>query len=219
VNDGAVEQPALFQVEDEGGGRFVDVTAGRGQSGRDAGVIVPGLVAGEDRDKTNAPLDETPGDEASGSEVFGLLLIDSVDPQRRFALLTDIEGFLRRDLHAGGEFEALDARLEFGLTGTGVEVSAVKTINKVEVSLLRVALERHGRIEIENARFLRPDHGALVNRGKPSIREVVDPEHGQAAGIGEGDKGGQVLIFGPESVGEPAPEGGTSGEEIGRAHV
>ena len=91
-------------------------------------------------------------------------------------------------------------------------MAAVEAVDEAEVALLRVALQRHGRIEVENARFLRADHGALIERRQPAVGEVVHSEHGQPSRIGEGDVGGQVAVFRAKAVGEPAPKGGASRE-------
>src|SRR5690606_9967479 len=123
----------------------------------------------EDGDEAHPALDEAAGDEAAGAEVVGLLLADAIHLLRRLALLGEVEGLLRRDLHARGEFEALDARLQFGLAGAFGEMPAVETVDEIEIAFLRIAFQRHGRIEVEDARLLRPDHGALVERGEPAV--------------------------------------------------
>src|SRR5690606_12176066 len=163
-------------------------------------MVVPGLVPGENGDKSHPALDEAAGQKTPGPEVLGLLFVDPVHPESRFALLTDVEGLLRRNLHAGGEFETLDAGFKLTFAGPLLKVPAVETIDKTEISLLCVPLQRHGRIEIEDAGLLGPNHGALINRRQPAVRKVVDPEHGKSAGISEGHIGGEILVLRAESV-------------------
>lgn len=195
VNDGGVEQAALFQIDDESGGALIDVGAGGRERGADVLMIVPGLIPGEKRDAAHPALDETTGDEAARAELGGGGIVDAVKLLGGGAFLIDVERFLGRRLHAGGEFKALDARFEIGFAGPGFEVLLVQTLHEIEVALLRIALEAEGRVEIRNARLFGTNDGALIQRRQPAVAPVVHTEHGQAARIGEGHVSGQVLIF------------------------
>ena len=214
VDDGGVKQAALLEIHDESGGGLIDLETGCWQAGEDAAVMVPSLVAGEDGDEADAALNEAAGDEAALAELFGGGFVDAVELPRGLALLHDVERLFGGGLHAGGELEALDARLQIGFAGAGVGVLAVEAVDEIEVAGLRLALQRHGRIEIENAGLFGPDDGALEHGRQPAVGKIVHAEHGQAAWVSEGDVGGQILIFAAEAVGEPGAESGASADGL-----
>lgn len=89
-------------------------------------------------------------------------------------------------------------------------MSSVEIFEVGKVVLLWDSAEMRSGVEVWDAGFLGADGGALIYRGQPALRPVAHAEDWQSARIREGDVRGQLLRFGAESVGEPAPESGTS---------
>src|SRR5580704_969833 len=130
VDERVVQQAALFEVEDQGGrgashaeGHWAVVTG-------DVFVRVPVstrktvVAAGPDLHEPYAALQQTSGNEAFTAEVNGFLLgvdlggksgrriVEAVHLQDVFRLAGDVESLGRAELHAGGQFVAMDAGLE-----------------------------------------------------------------------------------------------------------
>ncbi len=218
VDDGAVEQAALLEVNEQGGAGLVGGGAVLGQGGDEGAVLVPGLAGIEHLDVTHAALDEAAGDDAAGGVVLGDGVVRAVELEDVGGLAGDVEGLLGGGLHVGGELVAGDAGLEVQLAGAGGEVLLVEGPEQVELPLLRGAGECGGRIEIEDARLGGADEGALVEGGQPAVGEVLLLEGGQAAGVGEHHVGGQVVRLAAEAVGEPGAEGGPAGGDAPGVH-
>jgi hypothetical protein len=98
----------------------------------------------------------------------------------------------------------------------GLCVRAVEAFQVGQIVLLRDAAQVRRWIEIGNAWFLRAHGGALVDGGQPSLGPVAHSEDGQSAWVGECDVSGEVLGLGAETVGEPASERWSAGEDAAR---
>ena len=83
---------------------------------------------------------------------------------------------------------------------------SIQALHKTEILFLRIPLQRHGRIEIQNARLFGPDDGALIHGRQPAIAEVIHAEHRQSARVRERHVSRQVLILGPQSIREPTAQ-------------
>ena len=108
-DEGFVEQAALFEIADQGGGRFVHIGAAFVRFLVDVFVIVPGLAgAVVNLHVADAALDQTAGHQAAMG-VRGVAVIVA-DGSGFFA------GYRRRrmrfELHAVGGFHGLDAAFE-----------------------------------------------------------------------------------------------------------
>ena len=80
---------------------------------------------------------------------------------------------------------------------------AVDLPQVVEEFPLRFARQIRWRIEIEDARFLGTDHGALEQRRQPAVRPHIGAEDRKTSGIGQHAIRGQVLALTSQSVRQP----------------
>ena len=160
VDDGAVEKAALFQVGDESGGWLVGRSTVFWQDRKKRAVLVPRLTGVQHLHVSNAPLDETTRNDATGRVVFRDGVIDAVEFLDVLRLVGNVEGFLRGGLHVCREFVAGDACLEIEFAGMAIEVLFVETFQQIELACLRFSCKGGWGIEVENARFCRADHGA-----------------------------------------------------------
>src|SRR5207247_6619837 len=74
------------------------------------------------------------------------------------------------------------------------------------------------RLQIRN-RLVRVERRALKDSGQESGVPVVAPDLWDPARIGNGDEGGQVLIFGAQRVADPRTHAGASIENVATAHL
>ena len=218
VDDGAVEETALFEVGDQRGARAVGGGAEGGEGGLDRAVAVPALALVEDLHVTYAALDEPAGDEAAAGVVVALLAADAVEFEDVLRLGGDVEGFLGGDLHAAGELIALDAGLQVALARVVGRVFGVKGPQEFHLAFLRFALERGGRVEVEDVRGGGADERALVDRRQPAVGPVLVGEGRQAGGMPHHDVGGQVLGLAAERIGRPGAQGRVAGGDASRLH-
>ena len=129
-DEGIVEEPALFEVFDEGGGAVGEATGERAVVAFDVFVGVPVaaweavVVAAPDLDEADPAFEETSCGEAFAAEdvdffgvvdVFGpfaFVVADAVHFADGGGFLGEVEGVWGGELHAGGEFVGTDARVE-----------------------------------------------------------------------------------------------------------
>ena len=94
----------------------------------DVFVVIPRLAVEEELHKAHAAFDKPPRDEAAGAVFLSFVLVNTVQLFGGFAFAADIERFLGGGLHAGGQFEAGDARLEGVFTGQCLGLIGVKAV-------------------------------------------------------------------------------------------
>src|SRR5690606_16703762 len=87
VDDGGLQQAALLQIFDQGGGGLVDFSAGVGEGSHDAAMMIPELVLGEDLHEPNAAFDQPPGDEAATAVFSRGGIVQAVHALGGFGLL------------------------------------------------------------------------------------------------------------------------------------
>ena len=174
----------------------------------DVFVVVPRLAVEEELHETHTTLDKAPGDEATGAVFLGLILVDAVKLLGGLAFIVDIEGFLGGGLHAGGEFEAGDARLKRILVGQRAGLVGIDVAEEIQKIFLRGTEQMRGRVEVEDARFLGAEHSALKEAGQPAVAPVVIAVDRFAAGVLQHHVGWQLIIFAAEAVSEPRAEAG-----------
>ena len=68
------------------------------------------------------------------------------------------------------------------------------------------------RIQIQNSRFLGPNHRALVDRRQPAILPVFDTEHRESRGIREHKKAGETRIAGTQCKRQPRSKSRPTGQ-------
>ena len=119
-------------------------------------------------------------------------------------LLRDVERLLRGRLHGGGQLVAGDAGFELGFARMQLQVPLVELVEKRQVLLLERPFEAWRRIEIEDPRFLRPQHGSLIKGRHEAARPVERAVDRMSARIGQHHVRRQVLRFVSQGVDEPA---------------
>ena len=180
-----VEQSALLEVGHQRGGRSVGAAANAGERAVDVFVIVPRLAVEEQLHKTHAALDQAPGDQAARAVFTGGVLVDAVQFFRRRAFAVDVERLRGGGLHSGGQFVAVDARLESVFAGALGQVGFVELAEKVEVVELDVALQLSRCVEVENTWLFRAQHRALIQARQEAVGPVVHAIDRVAAGVGQ----------------------------------
>ena len=137
-DQGIVEQPASFQVVQEGGDRAVNRGAALGEVLAEAAVMVPGVVRRgvEELDVAHAPFREPAGQETLPAEQVGRRIADPVEAFRHRALARDVEGFRGVALHAEGQFKRCDAGVELTVDHAVTLVELVEPPDRVELGAL-----------------------------------------------------------------------------------
>ena len=181
-------------------------------------MAVPALALVEDLHVAHAALDEPAGDEAAAGVVVALLAADAVEFEHVLRFGGDVEGLLGRQLHAAGKFVALDARLQVGLARMVGRVFGVQRAEEFHLAFLRLALERGGRVEVEDVRRGGADERALVDRRQPAVSPMLVGEGRQAVRMTHHDVGRQVLGLAAEGVGRPGAHGRVTGRDASRLH-
>lgn len=216
-DEGVVEHAALFEVGDEGGGGLVHDLGLHGVGVLNVGVTVPvgdavssrGVGAVEELDDADAFFEEAPGEDA----VFGVFLFE-VGPGVGAVLFVDGGGFVGEvhhfgngDLHFAGEFVARNAGGEVGVARIFFEVVSVEAFEDLGGEAVVGGGVAVGTTQV-GGRIFGVEVGALEGGGEEAVAEVIFAGAGHAAGVVDGDEGGEVFVIGSEGVGDPGAEGG-----------
>ena len=221
-HDRVFEQPARLQIAEEAGDGFVDAH-GMVLVLRQIGVLVPRgivrVVGVVDLDETHAALREASRHETLATVVFGRLLADAVERERRRRFLRKIERIGRVVLQAPRELVGIRDGLEFVVAGLCAELLLVHRAHEIELPLL--FRRREARIahvaETGLDRLLAgaPDRGALKNRREK--RAAVVAWAAVRERRAERDEGRQVLTLRAQTIRNPRTHRGA--DEIRGAGV
>ena len=181
-----------------------------------------GVGAVEELYEAHAFLDQAPGKNAVLG-VVGLDLVLGVIRAVHFEDVLRLGGKIAdlRDgqLHPGGQFVAGNAGGEIGVLRIAFEVLIVQQFQQVARGHVGLVRDGFRRLQVLN-RLLGIKGCALENGGQESGPPIIDAGLRDATRIGNGDKGGQVFVFGSEGVGDPRAhagktiEGEAGGNEI-----
>ena len=203
-DDGVIEEAALFEVFDEGGGGLVDVEAFGGEVFLEvfggAAVVVPvGVV---ELDEADTAFDESAGEEAVAGEAGFFGVFDAVEVEGGLGFVTGVHQFGGTGLHAVGHFIGVDAGGDFVVAGFD-EVFQVQFANGVDDLALLGGGDLGGGGEVDDGVALVAEGDALVGGGQ----DAAAPEDGAAARAAgaalEDDKAGEVFALAAEAVGDP----------------
>ena len=165
-------------------------------------MVIPAVHG--DLHKTNACLAETTGEQAGTAVFVGRLFADAVELFRGLGFLREIDQIRRGGLHAKGGFQAVDHALHAGIGVILRQQSAVHALDEIKAPPLRGVIGRgigeEGDGGIAHLRGQR--HGRALMRSRQEGGAVVPRVD---AGM-DGEKGGQVLVFGAEAVADPGAE-------------
>ena len=159
----------------------------------DVVVVIPGLArAVPELHEAHAPLEQPARDQrlpavhmiaVGGAEVLGFL--------------AEVEGIRRLELHAEGQLEGLDARLQPRIAAPRVLVLEIQVAQQIELP----PLHRSGRVraadvldELLDLAMLRVHEGALKRAGQKTCLPILGILDRHAAGA-HGDESRQVLIL------------------------
>src|SRR4051812_18363885 len=98
------------------------------------------------------------------------------------------------------------------------EMAVIQKFQEIARALLAASRNVSGSIEIGNG-FLCVEGCSLENCGQKSRIPMVGTHLRNSAGIGNGDKRGQVLVLGPERVADPRTHAGEAIEYKPSAHL
>ena len=206
VDERLIEQSALFKIGHQCGGRLIDFPTTVWKLRQDRRMMIPALAIVEDLHEAHTSFHESPRDQAARAVVASHVLIDAVHFVSRFCLLRQIKCFIRRQLHSRGKFVAGDAGVQIRFPRMLLLMFLIHATQKLQLLRLSCSLQSGGRIEIQNARFLRTHDGALINRRQIAARPVFATNQRQSGRMRQCHKCGQLLRFAAERVSQPASE-------------
>src|SRR5262245_57982845 len=122
-------------------------------------MMVPELVLREDLHEADPTLNETARDQTTGTVLCSKRIVEAVELLCGWAFVADVERFAGGGLHARSQLVTGDAGFQVELAGMAFQVIAVQSFEVGQVALLGRSFEIGRRIEVEDARLLRPDHG------------------------------------------------------------
>src|SRR5690606_34149923 len=201
-DEGVLEEAALLQVLDEGGGRLVDELADAAHAIVEVAVVVPTAVI--QLDETHAAFREPAGEQTVGREGTVSRLLDPVHIEDRLRLLAEIGELRDARLHLEREFVLGDARLDLGIEAL-LLVKTVETGDLVNDLPLRALADAVGIADIVDGRTDALELHALETAGQEAGRPLargnglVDPG---SAGH-QHEEARQVVGFGAEAVEQP----------------
>ncbi len=218
------EEAALFEVTEEGGGGLVHDGAVFAVLFLQHFVSVPvadafasGLVGAiEELDEADAVLDEATGEDTvsgvGGLEVFegGAGFIGTVHLEDVLGFGSEVADLGDGELHPGGEFVAGDACGEFRISGVVLEVVLVEVVEEVTGGVVAGGGDGCGAVEVADG-LGGAELGALEGGWEEPGSPVVDAGLRRAAGVGDGDVGGERFVVAAEGIGGP---GADTGEAI-----
>ena len=121
------------------------------------------------------------------------VLVQSVERFDVSGLVRDVERLLGGRLHGGGELVAANPGFEVGLAGMAFEVPSIEPVEECEILALGLASKMGRRVEIQDPRLLRPEHGALIHRRHEPARPVVRAVDRMSLGVGEDHVGRELF--------------------------
>jgi hypothetical protein len=204
MHDRRIEQAPLPQIAHERGGGLVNFPARTREPSANRIVMVPPLVFGKDLNESHTAFDQPPGDQATGAIVGSRSIVQTVQTPGFGCLAAQIERVRSGGLHAGGQRETRDPRLQIQLAGMIRQMSLVQAAQVIQIAILGCALETRRGSQIKDARLPRAYNRSLIERRQPAIGPVLDAQYRQLPGIDQRQVRGQVLALRPQAEGQPA---------------
>lgn len=123
-DDRVIEQPALFEIADEGGAWFVGFLTILLEATDKVAMLVPGFV--EQLNEADAAFDQSPGEQTVRG-VAGLSRFDTVEIERFLRLPGEIHQFWSTRLHAISHLVGIDPGGDFGIAHE-IEAHRIETV-------------------------------------------------------------------------------------------
>ena len=140
-----VEQPALFQVVDQGVAGLVDVATLVGQIAGDVEMLVPAAM--EDLDEPDVAFDEPACQQSTPGERAWLVDVGAVHVENVLGFVRDVGQFGNRGLHPKGHLVLGDASLRLGIGDRGV-FPLIEPVDGVERAPPRGGVDSRGVREV-----------------------------------------------------------------------
>jgi len=217
-HQGLIEQSTLLQIAEQGGDRLIHLSAGVGKADGELAVVIPIMV--QQVDITHPRLDEPTGHQASHAEVVGRFLADSIETPGGLRFAGDVDALHRLDLHSRGQFEVLNAGIQFLQFATRLKVAAIQGLGQLQIVALSfrfVALTGGGTEEGKGIPASFPIHrcSLVEGRQKGGSRRDAFPIGGHVAHRNVGRK---ILILRSECVADPTPDRREAGSRSAGVH-
>src|SRR5262249_54499179 len=152
--------------------------AAGGEIALDALMVVPDLTVNEKLNETHAALDQPPRNQATRPIFTNHRFVEAIKLLGRFTFPGNIQGLLRRSLHAGSEFVTGNAGLQIALSRMPLKVLAIQAGKERQVLGLQLASQMRWRFEIQNARLGRTNNRSLKQRRHPTVGPIAHPING-----------------------------------------
>ncbi len=211
-DESVLEEAALFEVAQEGGGGLVNVGAPALAPTAEAAVVIP--IGMEELDEADVSFRHAAGEDAIGGVAAWASRIGPVHFEDVLGFVGKVGEFGDGGLHPVGHFVLADAGGNFGIAGV-VEFEGVDFLEAVQHGAAQGAREAFWVVEVEDGFAGVSEFNALKAGGEEAGAPVIVVE-GLVAGAehfrDKNDVIGQVSVWGAEPVADPRADGGASGE-------
>ena len=166
-------------------------------------------------DVAHAALDEPAGDEHLPP--LGVVAVAVAD---MLWLAGDVEGLPRLCLHAPGQLHRGQPGLELWVVVAGGQVPAVERRRQIELAALGIAVEEWVADILDEVLHLPlggVDVGSLIRAGEKGVAPVLRALD-RIPTRAHRHEAGEILIFRPQAVGHPRPDGGADEPAIAAIH-
>ena len=201
-----VEEPALFEIGDEGGASLIGFQAFLAEAFGETAMMIPVAVA--ELDEADIAFGESASEEAiigeAGSSWGGAVEIEDL-----LAFRGEVGEFGDAGLHPESEFVVFDLGGDGGISD-GAEGHAVEVIGGVDEFAAGLAADAWGIGDKEHGIAGVAELDAPVLGGEKATTPVAGLESLTAATAGEDDERGEVAVIASEAVGEPGAHRGAT---------
>lgn len=206
---GVIEEPSLFEILNESGGRLVGVAALVVEFGGERIVLVP--TGMHQLDVAGAAFQETSGEKAVAGKGSRFLNLGAVEVESRFGFAGNVCQLGHAGLHAVGHLVLRDPGLNLWIAH-GSMFFFVQGCDAVEHSTAKRRVDTPGIVEVKDRAGSRTKFDTLVSRREKSrrpVRVVKDlPAAGALGNRGHHDKSREILIHRSQTIGKPGSHSG-----------
>ena len=225
-DQGVFKQATRLQVAEESGdGQVRRCAHGREFLGH-VGMVVP--IAGRtarpapNLHEADPTFHQPSGHQAATAEILGLLTVQSVETASRLGLSVEGEYLRGAELHPGGQFVGLNAPFQTGIVIVGFRMLPIPFLDQGQPFLSGIRCDESGgtrRVQIGHRRRVASlDEGSLMADRQESRREITALVVRKTLGVGQNDKGRQVVGLAAQGVTDPRPEGRKTRQQRSGVH-
>ena len=210
------QQTPLLQVDQQRANRLVALPRQPTVIDLDVVVVVPRLS----RAMPQLHVPHPAFDQPAGNQDLPGVRPAAIEIVNVLRLARDVEGVGRLHLHAVGQFERLDPRLQLRLVRPLLGVPAVHPLHQVQLpSLLRSRPPRIADVgnQLVDLRMLRVDIRPLKHPGQKRRLPILGVLDRVAPGTHR-HEARKILILGPQPIGDPRPHAGPDLRLVAAVH-